>query len=195
MIRIFAAVACLIALLTLNANAEGEIKPQFEATEVLEYFQPIEIEAKVKCPVGSVCLPKKKSRGVCVGAKAQCDGAVEKEFRAKEGFDLLITFELGSDRLSALAKANLEEFAKALNAPVLLDRTFSVDGHTDARGADSMNTALSERRASVVVSYLASLGVDRERLHARGFGESRPRIEDDPFAGANRRVEATMKAD
>ncbi len=193
MIKTFAAVVCIIALQTLNANAEDEIKPQFDATEVLEYFQPVEVGPKVNCPVGSVCLPKRKSRDVCIGPKTQCEDAVRKEFKAKQGFDLLITFELGSDRLSAVARANLDEFAKALKTPLLQDRSFSVDGHTDARGADSMNTALSQQRAQVVVRYLTSLGVDEKRLHAQGFGESRPRIKDDPFAGANRRVEATMK--
>jgi outer membrane protein OmpA-like peptidoglycan-associated protein len=193
MIKTFAAVMCIIALQTLNANAEGEIKPQFEATQVLEHFQPVEVEPKLNCPAGSVCLPKKKSRGVCIGAKAQCEQAVKKEFKAKEGFDLLITFELGSDRLSAVAKANLEEFAKAMNTPLLRERSFNVDGHTDARGADSMNMALSEQRAQIVVRYLTELGVDEKRLHAQGFGESRPRVENDPFASANRRVEATMQ--
>ena len=196
MIKPFATAACIIALGVLNANAEGEIKPQFDATAVLEHFQPVEVAPEINCPAGSVCLPKKKSRGVCIGARSDCEDApAKKSFTERAGFDLLITFELGSDRLSAVAQANLQEFAKAIQAPLLLDRAFSIDGHTDARGADAMNTALSERRAQVVVEYLKALGVEEKRLLAKGFGESRPRVQDDPFAGENRRVEATIRLD
>lgn len=198
MIRALAAVLCLIALPALNANAEGEIKPQFDASQVLEHFQPedVAIVPQIPCPANEVCLPKKKSRAVCIGSRNNCETArTEKRFTEREGFDLLITFELGSDLLSAVAQANLQEFAKALNTALLQDREFSVDGHTDARGADAMNTALSERRARVVVDYLVSLGVEESRLVATGFGESRPRNEDDPFAGENRRVEATMRTE
>lgn len=193
MIKSTAIAMCAIALLALNARAEGEIKPQFQADDVLGHFEQVEIAVAIACPTGSVCLPKKKSRGVCVGANSECGGKPKTEIRAKGGFDLLITFELGSDRLSDVAVANLREFAKALSTPTLQDQEFNVDGHTDARGADSLNTALSERRAQVVVDFLVSLGVDEKRLRAQGFGESQPRIEDDPFAGANRRVEATLR--
>lgn len=184
---------CAIALSTLNARAEGEIKPQFEVIDVLGHFERVEVAPAIKCPVGSVCLPKRSSRGVCVGTRSDCDAPKPTEVRAKGGFDLLISFELGSDRLSDVAMANLRQFAKALSAEKLSGEVFNVDGHTDARGADSLNNALSERRAQVVVDYLVSLGVDEQRLQAQGFGESRPRVEEDPFAGANRRVEATLR--
>lgn len=193
MIRSLAVAICAIAVLTLNARAEGEIKPQFKADDVLGHFKQVEVAPKINCPAGSVCLPKKKSRGVCIGGSSDCGPKPRTEVRSKGGFDLLITFELGSDQLSAVAMANLKEFAKALNADGLMGQGFNVDGHTDARGADSLNSALSERRAKVVVDFLVSLGVDENRLHAQGFGESRPRIKDDPFAGANRRVEATLR--
>jgi outer membrane protein OmpA-like peptidoglycan-associated protein len=105
---------------------------------------------------------------------------------------MLITFELGSDRLSPQAKENLAEFAKALKGDKLAGATFDIDGHTDARGSDAYNLGLSNRRAEAVVGYLESLGVPRERLAAKGHGESQPRVED-PYADINRRVEATIR--
>lgn len=195
MIKALAAAAFAITLFPLNARAEGEIKSQFIAEDVLGHFERVEVAPQVNCPAGSVCLPKRKSRGVCVGARSDCGAPAKTEVRAMGGFDLLITFELGSDQLSDVAMANLQEFAKALDNEALSGQKFNVDGHTDARGADSLNSALSERRAQVVVDFLVSLGVDAERLHAQGFGEARPRIKDDPFASANRRVEATLNED
>ena len=43
--------------------------------------------------------------------------------------------------------------------------------HTDARGNDSYNSKLSQRRADSAVRYIISKGIDRSRLSARGYGE------------------------
>ena len=196
MIKILAAVACAIALATLNAMAQDEIKPQFQASDVLEHFETVKAAgAAVACPEGQICLPKRRSRGRCRGGPEKCGVRARALKKGSEGFDLLVTFELGSDRLSETAKVNLGEFAKALSVPPLKELSFDVNGHTDARGADSLNSALSERRALVVVEYLKSLGIESSRLQARGYGESRPRVNEDPFAGENRRVEATIRTE
>ena len=192
MFKMFAIVMCTIALSALNAMAQGEIKPQFSSLDVLSHFDKAANTHVAVCPVGEICLPKKKSRGLCLGPQSKC-GANRQQAQQPTGFDLLVTFELGSDALSELAKANLAEFAKAMRTPEMIDKSFNVEGHTDARGADSLNMVLSERRATIVVEYLHTLGVGRGRLHVRGFGESRPRIKSDPFAGVNRRVEATIR--
>src|SRR3546814_11057484 len=48
-------------------------------------------------------------------------------------------------------------------------------GHTDSKGTDAYNQALSERRASAVYDYLTSNGIDAGRLVGPvGYGESRP---------------------
>lgn len=44
--------------------------------------------------------------------------------------------------------------------------------HTDARGSDQFNKELSEKRAQAVVDYLVKKGIDRERLEAKGYGET-----------------------
>lgn len=80
-------------------------------------------------------------------------------------------------------------------ASVLLERadilSVRIEGHTDARGSDQTNLTLSDRRAASVRDHLLSKGVSAERLHAIGFGESRP-LDDREVAAAwdlNRRVE------
>jgi outer membrane protein OmpA-like peptidoglycan-associated protein len=132
-----------------------------------------------------------KTRAICIGTSSACNDQ-QAEAADPGGFDMLITFELGSDRLSSQAQENLSEFAKALTGNSLANAQFNIEGHTDARGSDGFNLNLSNRRAESVVRYLESLGVSRDRLQAQGYGESRPRV-DDPFAAINRRVEATIK--
>ncbi|TVZ26969.1 peptidoglycan-associated lipoprotein [Gillisia sp. Hel_I_86] len=49
-----------------------------------------------------------------------------------------------------------------------------VGSHADARGTDSYNMALSERRAAATLEYLVNHGVERDRLTSKGYGESMP---------------------
>jgi outer membrane protein OmpA-like peptidoglycan-associated protein len=69
-----------------------------------------------------------------------------------------------------------------------------VAGHTDARGSDSYNQDLSQRRAEAVAEYLGGRGVAPERLIAVGYGESRPIADNDTDEGMekNRRVEFNL---
>jgi len=66
-----------------------------------------------------------------------------------------------------------------------------IEGHTDSQGSEDYNEDLSQRRAQSVVDYLVDQGVSRERMTAKGFGESQPIESNATEAGraANRRVE------
>lgn len=66
-----------------------------------------------------------------------------------------------------------------------------VSGHTDSRGSDEYNQALSERRAKSVKYAIMRYGVLGERITWEGFGESRPIDTNDTDEGRarNRRVE------
>ena len=66
-----------------------------------------------------------------------------------------------------------------------------IHGHTCWIGTDAYNQNLSERRASAVVNYLVSHGVEKSRLSSKGFGESRPAESNKTRKGRerNRRVE------
>lgn len=47
-----------------------------------------------------------------------------------------------------------------------------LSSHTDDRASDAYNLDLSQRRAESAVEYLVSQGIERDRLVARGYGES-----------------------
>ncbi len=106
--------------------------------------------------------------------------------------DLLIGFELNSDRLNSDAKAEAAVFARALNMPQLKNKRFVITGHTDSSGGLEYNKILSQRRAEAVVNYLVSKGVGRDRFEAQGAGYSNPLPKLSAASALNRRVEAVV---
>lgn len=73
-------------------------------------------------------------------------------------------------------------------------RTVLVEGFTDSTGTAAHNQELSERRATAVRSALLELGVARERVAIRGYGESYPVAANDTAQNRqlNRRVEIIL---
>lgn len=65
-----------------------------------------------------------------------------------------------------------------------------IQGHTDSKGSDEINTKLSQDRAQAVADYLISKGIAADRLEAKGFGPSVPVADNTTKAGRdeNRRV-------
>lgn len=53
------------------------------------------------------------------------------------------------------------------------DVTIELSSHTDSRGSDEYNRALSQRRANAIKNYLVSKGAASRRLISKGYGESR----------------------
>lgn len=66
-----------------------------------------------------------------------------------------------------------------------------VEGHTDNVGTRAANQKLSEQRAAAVVSWLAGHRIDRSRLSAAGFADTKPVGDNATEEGRsqNRRVE------
>lgn len=71
-----------------------------------------------------------------------------------------------------------------------------VEGHTDDKGADSYNLALSERRALAVGNYLKNAGILSSRITINWYGETQPKVENsnDVNRAENRRVEFAITA-
>jgi peptidoglycan-associated lipoprotein len=57
--------------------------------------------------------------------------------------------------------------------------TIELMSHTDSRGTPADNIELSQKRAQSVVDYLISKGIQPDRLKARGYGESQPKVVDE----------------
>ncbi len=73
--------------------------------------------------------------------------------------------------------------------------TIEIGGHTDNTGNPAYNQQLSERRAMAVYNYLANNGIDKKRLVAKGYGQSRPVASNSSDQGKqqNRRIEFLVR--
>lgn len=69
-----------------------------------------------------------------------------------------------------------------------------VVGHTDSTGTEMYNQMLSERRAQSVVNRLIGLGINPDKIEARGEGKLNPIADNATVEGraANRRVEVII---
>jgi len=65
----------------------------------------------------------------------------------------------------------LDELVKTLREYPTMK--IELSSHTDSRGNDAYNLALSQRRAQSAVDYLVSQGIDRSRMVVKGYGETR----------------------
>ena len=130
----------------------------------------------------------RRTRVICLGTPAGCP---REQAPARASFDLLVSFQNNSDRLTQAAKDNLRQFAKALTDPPLKGAKFEIDAHARAAGSEEFNLHLSQRRAASVVSYLVLQGVDSSSLSPRGLGATEPRVAD-PSSAENNRVEAHL---
>src|SRR5918992_1413930 len=109
-------------------------------------------------------------------------------------FESGLLFDYDSDRIKPAAAQNLRNLARSLNNYPNTDLV--IVGHTDAMGSDQYNADLSQRRARAAASYLASLGVNSNRLRTYGRGETEPVAENSNETGRqqNRRVEVAIFA-
>ncbi len=109
-------------------------------------------------------------------------------------FDSGILFDFDSSTLRPEARDNLRNLAESL---VDYEGTrVLVVGHTDARGTDEYNQALSERRATAARVYLMEQGLQPDRIEAVGRGEAEPVASNETDEGRqqNRRVEVAIFA-
>lgn len=87
-----------------------------------------------------------------------------------------IFFDLDKADLRPESMVSLDRLVETLNDNPNI--VIELGSHTDARASDAYNIDLSLRRAQSVVSYLIEKGIPRDRLVAKGYGESQPKTVD-----------------
>jgi OmpA-OmpF porin, OOP family len=102
---------------------------------------------------------------------------------------LNINFDTDTASLKADASPIIDQIYELLNNDMTLK--LSIEGHTDNQGAATRNQNLSAERSSAVKDKLVKLGIKPERLSAKGFGATKPLVENSTEANRakNRRVE------
>ncbi len=105
-----------------------------------------------------------------------------------------VVFASGKSQLLPSAMRRLDDVANALRDS---SRNIRIEGHTDSRGSDTTNQALSQARAESVMSYLVSQNIPQSRITAIGMGPSHPIADNTSAEGRanNRRVEIILLRD
>ena len=87
-----------------------------------------------------------------------------------------ILYDFGKWDLRAESMVSLDKLVETLvdNENI----TIELMSHTDSRDTEEYNLTLSQKRAQVVVQYLIDKGIEPERLFAKGYGESTPKVVD-----------------
>ncbi|MBK9283605.1 MAG: OmpA family protein [Sphingobacteriaceae bacterium] len=87
---------------------------------------------------------------------------------------------------ATLRPKSLEVLDKIIDLLKINDNLqIELSSHTDARGNDAYNMRLSQARAQSCVDYMISKGIAKDKIHAQGYGETKPII---PEADINKMV-------
>ena len=153
-------------------------------------------------------LPAGKNYGISVAAEGYLFHSENFDLPKGDGFNLvnkdieLKNIKVGSNIALRNVFFNSGKWDVKSDSYAELDRLVALlsdipslkielSGHTDNVGSVSFNELLSQRRADAVVNYLVGQGVDKKRLSAKGYGQSKPVDSNNTAEGRalNRRTE------
>jgi OmpA-OmpF porin, OOP family len=134
-----------------------------------------------------------------VDSQDLCPNSLPKAKVNKEGceaiidpIDLGVQFDTDSAKIR---KTDLEKFYPFIEyAKYVKEGKVLIEAHTDDVGKDKYNMGLSHRRALSVKKQLISMGVDKDRIITKGYGETKPKVPNTSAENRqiNRRVEAKI---
>jgi outer membrane protein OmpA-like peptidoglycan-associated protein len=137
-------------------------------------------------------LRNRPTRSLTVAERDQISSIAKK----RPSIDLEVNFDYNSDNIGSKAVPQVTALGEALASPDLKGGTFILAGHTDAKGSDTYNQGLSERRAEAVKRFLAEkYGIDASNLVTVGYGKAQLKNPSGPFASENRRVQVINASD
>ncbi len=111
-----------------------------------------------------------------------------------DGSKMGVYFDFDKSDITANSKLALDKLVQIFKE--YPETNLLVEGHTDDKGGDSYNMALSEKRAKAVGDYLKNDGISSSRLTINWYGETQPKVENtsDANRAENRRVEFAITA-
>ncbi|TRX70926.1 OmpA family protein [Carboxylicivirga sp. M1479] len=88
-----------------------------------------------------------------------------------KSIEIEILYDLGKWNIREDAATELNDMVQFLqdNPTIKIE----LGSHTDARGSASSNQVLSQKRAESAVAYMLERGIDKSRIQAKGYGETR----------------------
>ncbi len=121
--------------------------------------------------VASACSSKDNLNAAAGAGGAPSTPGSQQDFVVNVGDRVF--FETDSPELTVQARATLDKQAQWLNRYGNYG-VVQLEGHADERGTREYNLALGARRAQTVRDYLASRGVNPQRLRTISYGKERP---------------------
>jgi len=201
-----------IISLSVVLAACGSVKPEDDGSSVTEFAdaQVDETPAPTSEQTGTVGRSTEivESSGKAAGVRRNASsltGAVSDLNVRMTDLSLIVElpsdvlFEFDQATLSPAAKTQLTQAADSIRAGG--EGTIKVVGHTDSKGSEEYNDALSLRRAEAVRDWFAErVGIRQREFEVEGLGEKDPIASntnadgsDDPDARArNRRVDVII---
>jgi OmpA-OmpF porin, OOP family len=103
-----------------------------------------------------------------------------------------VLFDTGKAVIRSSSNTELKELFDYLSLKT--DIRVEIAGHTDDVGEADDNLLLSQNRANAVKNWLVQRGIDKDRIIAKGYGETKPVASNTTEAGKqkNRRTEVRI---
>jgi outer membrane protein OmpA-like peptidoglycan-associated protein len=97
--------------------------------------------------------------------------ATKKAIGSTETIVESILFDVNKAELLPQSFQTLDKVILAMQT----NKNFNIElsAHSDSRGSDALNMALSEKRAVSAKAYIVSKGIDTDRIIAKGYGETK----------------------
>jgi len=189
------AAAVILGIIWFASRAGGPAANQVAMDTTMAPAASVADSADVQAysPSGKITLPTGATLNVPEGSlESQIVAFINDSSLAVDkttwfNFDRLL-FETGSARLAPKSSAQLQNVAAIFSAyPKVHAR---IGGYTDNTGDAKANQKLSEDRAKSVMDQLVSLGIDKGRLEAEGYGDQHPVADNATETGRaqNRRI-------
>ena len=154
-------------VLTIKTDAKGEyktkcnLKPNAEYSLYAQKREDLYIDSKVE---------EVSTMGIEVSTTLRQDFCLD-ELPVDKYFNVPgIYYDLDSARIRPDASLILDSLIGILNKYPKI--TIELGSHTDCRATYDYNINLSQRRADSAVDYLIRNGIEKERLVAKGYGET-----------------------
>lgn len=174
-------------------DIEGTLLP--EKTLDGSFMSRLAGEKDEELLVDSALVEQKGNSGAASGQTReftrQDDESIEKNTEKVARVDIPpVYYESGRSTVDKASLPVLEEVLDVLSQ--FPGYYLIVDAHTDSVGSDETNLRLSRDRAAEIKKHLLSRGIDENRIVARGWGETRPVVQqekDEEDRAKNRRTE------
>ena len=149
-------------------ETDGEGKFLTKINRYKSYF--VRAEKKKYLPE-EVLFVKKSEKEVHIELLKKVDPEVIKGADIAKILNVVIYFDFDKSAIREDAKVELEKVIAVLNK--YPDIQIDLNSHTDSKGEADYNMRLSNRRAVSTMNYIVGRGVSKERLKAKGFGETK----------------------